>query len=230
MLFDTRGCLLSQPLKFPSSYGDSAADTSRHVVNLNGVGSEHLSQFFTKDGEIRHPDLIGYVDEKGNPWDERDFSVDQWLALWVACSLYWPSLRMMMFAKLRERMLRVGDGSFINPMMIASIKRTYRKQNWFYDLAFLIQALAFKYLPFRWSDSKTWFESSSNNSGDYLNWFVAGPLFALRTNTFTLSMRFCLKLIPKERVIERVSTYFRDEPNAEFVLNAYNNAIKEVYS
>lgn len=231
MYFDWRGTLISEkdPVGDPGRLGDSAANTSRYVVKTDSpVHGAILQHFFTDQGEVRHPELDGFVDAKGESWGVDDFSVDQWLPLWVACSLFQPVLRERMFRRLCRRVLRIGDGSFINAMILASIKRTYKKQNWFYDLAFLGHAYISK-LPFRWSDSSHSFESSKESSADYLNWFIAGPLFAHRTNSFTWTMKRSLKVISKERIKERVAHYCDSEPNSAWLLSLYDSVIDEVY-
>ncbi len=235
MYFDDKELLISDTSKFPGSHGDSCVETSTYIVISKNFAdnANRLGQFFVGDENVRHPKLNGYVDEKGDSWGTDDFSVDQWLALWVACTLYVPGGASVMFRQLCRSYARVGDGSFINLITFATIRRAWGNASWFWDLAFLLHA-NFSLLPFRFSDSKwrdkKWpFESSSNHSADYKNWFLAGPLYAHRTNSFTWIMREAMLVIDRAKMKEKIRSYYEKEINSAFMVSLWENAIDEVY-
>jgi hypothetical protein len=228
MYLDNTRLLISETSEFPGSHGDSCANTSRDTVLMKGLQSEKLHYFFTEEGQLRHPSLYKYVDEKGNSWSYDDFSVDQWVPLYIACSLYQPHLASYLLRHLKLNWYRTGDGKYINPLVYSSIKRGTSCHAWYWDLPILAQALILKLIPFRWSDSEKRFESARGSSADYLNWFMV-IIFAVRTNTVTWPVRLAMKVIGAQKMLDRVESYCLNEPNSDWILEAYEIGIKEVW-
>lgn len=233
MKFDDLNLLVSEIGEAPAIYGDSAANSARHQILTNGALSHTLTLFFNYEGlEVRHPYLDGYVSDKGESWGADDFSVDQWLPLFIACMLLEPLLAKRMLENFLNRKYRVGDGSFPNLLMVSAIKRAARRYSFISDLPILLHAL-FSYFPFRWSDADglKWYQRiqrSTDSTSDYLN-FLMCLLQGYKTNTVTVSLWLAKIIIGKNRMKRKIASYFAKEPNSEFIIEAYFKAIDSIF-
>lgn len=227
MRFDDDLLLVSEVSSYPGSHGDSCANTARFQILTNGPTAHVLNKFFVNEGQVRHPSLYGYVSDKGESWSYDDFSVDQWIPLFIATMLYEPILAKRMLVKLVENKWRVGDGTLINVMFISIFARAARKSSWFKDLPILIHALG-TLIPWRWSDADKRIESSEGSSADYLNWFLS-VMYAHRTKSNTLSIKLSKLIITETKLLAKIKDYCRIEPDGEWLVALYETSIKEVY-
>lgn len=206
----------------PGSIGDSCAETSRFVTIsiVSGVNPNiDLKAFVTEKGPLRHPDTI---------WREDDTSGDQVFPLIAASCLTQPELCSKIIKQIKDAGYKTGNGDFITPGMLGQIRRAENKKLLaISDIPLLIQALLFK-VPFRWSDSKKKFESSEGSSGDYLN-FINAIAFAKAKGNITLPMKLTMKLISKEKCLEMVKHYYRNEQESQFLIDLYSKALDVIY-
>ncbi len=227
MYLDDKLLVISETSPFPGSHGDSCANTARWQVLSNGPLPHCLTHFFVEGGQVRHPKLEHYEDDKGVRWGVTDFSVDQWIALFVACMLFQPLLAKRMLLRLEEDRNRVGDGSFPNLLMVSCIRRAARNQSWVSDLPILFHAI-FSRFPWRWGDSKKAIEQSTDSSADYLNWFMC-IAYAHKTKSNTLSIKLSKLIISKSKMLTKATEYLETEPNSAWLLDHWSESIKEVY-
>lgn len=202
------GCVVLEQCGFPGNIGDSCAESARLENLLWKLGHREmcdLSKFITTGGTIRHPD---------SPWREDDTSSDQEMPLWIALK------NKMQFAnaeivkqRTKARWWKTGNGDFINPMYYCLLN------NWKMALELIVRAqIKALNLPYRWSDSKKWFEKSDGHSADYLNLFHVG-LEVPREDR---------KELPKEVILKKIKEYYLPEPNP-FVLEYYEEAIMRLW-
>jgi hypothetical protein len=222
MFFDsTYGYIELNQCERPGSIGDSLAETGRYITLAYVIGDNpqiNLAPFVTDIGLLRHPD---------SPWRENDISSDQASPFLAAANLTQPSLADITISRIKKAGWKTGNGDYVSTGLLANIKRIEgSKIQWLYDLSFLGQAIIFK-LPFRWSDSKKWFERSSGSSSDYLN-FINGLLFAKVKNKFTWPCKIALKMVGKDTIIEKIHEYYKPEPNSQWLLDVYKKALEKL--
>lgn len=206
---------------FPGNVGDSCAETSRWDNLLFKLGFSspfNLSQFFTESGMVRHPSLINFIDAKGNSWGEDDFSSDQAAPLFLACLNRPHTLHLANRVKqiVHENSWwgRSGNGDLVTPKFNALLNN----RQWLLNLGVRGQAIAFK-LPFRWSDSANKFEEMGDSSADYLNHFH----YALEVP------QHLRRLISKEKMLEKIASYYEKEPNSKELVDLYHTAILTIW-
>ena len=213
MRTDGWGFIISETSGSPSNMGDSCAETAR-LAHLNQrLGwpyNENLDKFRTDIGYVRHPSPELPLD-----WRESDFSSDQALPLYLA----YRSIRYQFYAEEMKETIkragwRTGNGTLVNPLFFSLLVG----KRWLINLAVAGQSLIFK-IPFRWSDSKKKFESTSEASGDYLNWFHAS-LYA---------SPWARRLVPPSVMIQKLEHYYRNEPNSKELINLYKRVIEKEY-
>lgn len=198
----------------PGCYGDSCANTSRFLLleSLTGNFRPDLAAFRTELGYLRHPE---------SPWREDDMTSDQCFPLLAGLIVSNPQLAEE--AKLRLRN-KTGNGDLSSPSLMALCRDLHL------TLALLnaLAAILFK-LPYRWSDSKRKLEKIDNdqNAGDYLNWFATVNFLHLAG--YHKCARIARLGVSKETVSKKIHFYFRNEPNVDWVLNAYDAAIDIIY-
>ncbi len=211
MHYDELGLIVSDTSGVPSCYGDSAAETSREerLKQILGLQSTayRLAHFRTATGYVRHPSPAMPKD-----WRETDFSSDQAFPLYLA--LRHAGLQMADEMKERIKLIggRTGNGDPIAPFLWAALIDSKLLMSFFC----IVSALFFC-VPFRWSDSKNWFESSADATGDYLNYFHALP--------------YCYwwaRWIRGKTILAKVTAYYKNESNTEELLGLYAQAIKKV--
>lgn len=211
------------PVGDPGRTGDSLAETSRYVTIAYVIGDDpkiNLVHFVTDKGCLRHPN---------SPWREEDCSGDQSFPLIAASCLTQPELCSKVIKQIRDSGNRTGNGDLITPGMRGQIRRAENKKLLaISDIPLLIQALLFK-VPFRWSDSKKRLESSKEASGDYLN-FINALAFAKAKGKITLPMKLAMKLISKQKCLDMVVHYYRNEQNSQGLIDLYKKALDNIYA
>ena len=194
---------------FIPNRGDSMANTSRwvHLETILRISATHhqLAQFVSPTGYLRHPSKIMPKD-----WCESDSSTDQCLPFYIAAR-YDESQQM--YDRIKAAGWRTGNGDLISPLFYAILNNS----QWKIDLCILGQIALFS-IPYRWSDSKKWFESSKDSSADFLNWFHCLPL----------ASSWVKKLINKNHVRAKIQMYFFGEPRVYWLLDLYDKAIEKV--
>lgn len=224
MYIDNYGTISMEQCEFPGSIGDSAAESGRYAVlayiNGNFQSGIKLQAFLTPSGVIRHPQ---------SPWGVSDTSTDQIVPLIAASTLLEPKITDTIIQQIKDNGYKVSNGNLINPGVLANIKRhTGSTFQSVYDIAFLGQAFMFK-LPFRWSESKHWFEKTEGSSSDYLN-FTNGLLLAKIRGGLTFPQKLTLKLIKKEEILQKIKNYYKPEPNSEWLIKEYEQALEKLYN
>lgn len=225
MRTDQYGLILMEQTGFPGNVGDSCAETFRYALLKQFLGQplpeeevlKAISNTETTRGFLRHPT---------SPWRENDFSGDQWLPRFLAITPFKPFCAQMMIVRLGVDGYRTGNGDPIAPILYAAVKRFgNNNQPTFFDVALLIQVPLFL-LPFRWSESRGWFESNKDSSADYLNWFIY--LVHCEIHGHSLWSKLSKRWMNPKRLIEKVTQYYKVEPNA-FVVPLYEQAVKRMW-
>jgi hypothetical protein len=178
---------------WPGSVGDSMAETSRLDI-LAPKFATNLAAFQTAGGFLRHPTLLGYVGEHGDSWGIDDTSSDQLLPFVLALNLSASWFKIP------------GTKTICSPGLFFAVRGMWRSFAWTVRAQNLIFAL-----PYRWSDSKKWFEKSSGSSADYLNYFVS--IVFLR--------RMGIWIDPRPETEEKIRSYYASEPNSAWLLDEY---------
>lgn len=202
MIIDEYGCLLREqnPPWDPGRLGSSCADTARyqHLQDILGEGpfNVNLYAFKTDKGFVDHPKSI---------WREDKFNSDSALPLFLATknTLLGGSLQFYL------KDLKTGDGKWISPGLYFLLHDNTIELK----ASLLIQAMLFK-LPYRWSDSKKWFERTTDNSGDYLNYIH-------------LALHVRKSFVSKKVLKQKVRDYWLPkEPNINWLIDMYDKAIE----
>jgi hypothetical protein len=198
---------------WPSSVGDSCAETSRAFV-LGDLRLEKLDlvNFVAEVGYVRHPSLA-----KLDGWDYKDFTSDQALPLILGFdhkmpALYWRTA----------------------PSKLASPGVMFAARNWWAALGLvnLVQAALFKFVPYRYSDDERlrWFERivrTDDQYADHLNWFVV--VYFLHKKGYHRLVRANVALVDRMDLLRRVNGYYSPEPNSEWIRKLYADASLEAY-
>lgn len=182
--------------------GDACAENARIVhlqIRLIRPTDIPLQLFRTALGYVRHPD---------SPWRENDMSSDQLLPLYLCYKQLYQSLGYEMFDRIERAKWHTGNGDIVSPGFYAFLK----DWQWLVDANVLAQALILN-LPYRWSDSKKWFEKTG--SADFLNWIHAA----------FYAPHLVREFISKKTLKEKVASYYAPEPNSQFLIDLYNTAI-----
>lgn len=186
--------------------GDSMANTARwfHLKWLVDGDSETrvLENFITEKGYVRHPSP-----QMPDDWKESDIPTDQCLPLFLG---FRGHGKFVMLDRIRKAGWRTGNGDLVSPAFYAILT----DRAWLLGLALAAQLLIFR-LPVRWSDSKRNLELSANSSADVLNFIHA----LLSTKSIVN------KFVDKLWLMEKIQSYFRNEPNSEFLIDFYRRAI-----
>lgn len=209
MKFDKYHTIEMEQCGAPGNTGDSMAETSR-VAKISAIGPPpwhrpDLMAFVTERGFIRHPD---------SPWREDDMTSDQMVPFYLASRERFPNLKKLIESRLKAAGWRTGNGDLISPVFWSILKRK-RTMTVF---CLWTQAKLFKF-PWRWSDSKKWFEKTEGSSGDYLNWFIIALLVPKEAK----------KYIKREVLWQKIQDYYKPEPNCEWVLDLYAVALQRFY-
>lgn len=193
---------------FSANRGDSMANTSRceHLFQILKSSAIALDQFITYKGYVRHPSEHMPLD-----WRETDSPSDQCLPFYIAANTFKKD---EMFARIKKAGWKTGNGDLVSPIFFAVLKDS----TWMLNLALVGQLAIFK-LPIRWSDSKHSLELSANSSADVLNWFHAS----------CMASPWVRKLVSKDWIKEKITAYFKDEPNSSWLVELYKQAIDIVY-
>lgn len=220
MILDEDNLIEMEQCSFPGNIGDSCAETSRFVI-LSQLVKDHnfeidLNDFLTPIGVLRHPD---------SPWLENDTSFDQVMPLIIAGMLTDITVANKAKAFIKKDGYKTGNGDLVPPSYLPVIMRN-SKFNFIFDIIVILQSLLFL-LPYRWSDSKKKLEPMQGSSADYLN-FVMILAFAKLTNTVTLPLKIAQKLTPKDKILEKIKSYYAPEPNA-FIVSYYQEALEKIF-
>lgn len=212
--FDENGLIISDsgggaP---PGSYGDSMAETGRYfclfrAANPNvELDQSVLARFKTSTGSyVRHPSLILYnLDKSWLP------SSDQMLPYFLACP---RAEQEKIFDSIMNAGWRTPDGNIGLPTLIATaFSRQLGRAIWQTDWPVLLEAMILRFLPFRWSDDKKWFERASLSATckDYLNFAIL--LLTIDKKDDTMITWLARKVISPEDTLKAVVEYYKDEP------------------
>lgn len=213
MFIDEYGCMAMEQTSFPGNIGDSAAESGRleHLRMLLGdyVAVTNLENFVTELGYVRHPTAPP-------DWREKDFSGDQALPLFLAWRRGTNFTRAeQMLRRIKRDGWRTGNGDLVSPGFWAIMN----DRNTLLVTTVAAQALLFKF-PYRWSDSKKWFEKSEGSSGDYLNWI----------HLAVYCPRWIRRLVNAEVLKQKIREYYKPEPNSEWVIEKYDQVIARYWS
>lgn len=214
MKFDTLGLILSETSPPPGCYGDSMAETARYV-NIHtflgyAVEIEHLKQFETETGYVRHP---------LSPWREDDMVTDQLMPYFIAARF---GLKNRVYEHIDDAGFRTGNGDLVSPLFYAILTESPKLA----AFALLAQWAIFR-IPFRWSDSKKRFESNADSSADYLNWLQG--LMWLHYKDLYLP-KYVVYWTNGDKIVERIRHYYQDEPNSEYLVRRYVHVVEAIYA
>lgn len=205
MIFDSYGCIVMDGPD-PGHLGDSCAETSRWVCLGGELDSKILEQFISHHGYLRHPDAPYGPPRSLHSWRESDMSSDQLLPLLMAAQKINPMLAETIKARLQSTWM-VGPGHIAPPALLAL---AYGNLWWFKQLTQL-QTYIFK-IPWRWSDSKKWFERTEGSSADFLNYFIS--IVYLKRHGIVVKYDV-------EKVREKIVSYYANQVNSDWVVAKY---------
>lgn len=210
MIIDSYQCIQMEQTNWPGNIGDSAAETGRYA-HLRMLLGEYqldvnLNAFTTILGYVRHPT---------SPWREEDFSSDQATPLYLALQKYGNPEHDRMKRLVKNAGWKTGNKTLITPGFWAILN----DQTWLLDLTIVAQELIFA-LPYRWSDSKKWFERTTDNSGDYMN-FIHMSVHA---------HKWVRWLVSKEVLKQKVREYYKPEVNNQWIVDLYDQVIEKYWS
>lgn len=214
MKIDELGCLVMEHSSPEGNLGDSCAESSRldHMNYLLGKSPQcNLTKFVTITGYVRHP----LVPES---WKEKDFSSDQALPLLLCFKMknHWNGLYAdQMRSRIMANYWRTGNNNFVSPGLFAELIGC----KWLRAFFLLVQMLLFKF-PYRWSDSKKWFESTDGSSGDYLNFIHLG----------VHAPKWVRRLVSKSMLKQKVSDYYAPEPKSDWLIKIYDEFIEKYFT
>lgn len=212
MITDQYKTLVMEHCSFPGNIGDSCAETGRYKHLLDTVeefGLEvDLNAFITEEGFVRHP-TAPEKDDHGDSWRETDFSSDQALPLFLGGK---GSITRIVGERIKAAGYKTGNGDFVSPIFFALLTGRF----WLVDLCIIGQLIAFA-LPWRWSDQYNRFEEMKESSADYLN-FIHAAIYA---------HPWIKKLLPKNKLKQKIRDYYQVEPNSEFLIALYDRVIDE---
>jgi hypothetical protein len=197
MIIDELGTVVMEQSGHPGNTGDSMAETSR--LFILGDRRVNLHPFITEQGWVRHPNT---------PWREPDMSNDQLLPWVLATQLATTPYFNFNAYKIR------GSSTWLQPGTICAMRGWYSMLN----IINCLQGYALKCLPYRWSDSKKWFERTDDHSADYLNYTIVFLFLAQTNRPATLS-------IHPDLIMQKIKRYYRPEPNSEWVVQNYEKML-----
>lgn len=237
MLWDMYPTLIMEYGSPPGIYGDACAETGRYYSLVNYLASigistpnvpditKSLNNFRTDAGYIRHP-LVPLA------WRETDFSEDQWVPLFIASKESGvkvagsnTSMSDEMNFRLSDAGWKTGNGDLIHPGTLGTLLRANGKANFVADLPMLVGLIITRYIPIRWSDSKKWFESSGDNSGDYLN-LIHQVMYAETTKTGTLTTKLIKYLFRFCDLQGKIGSYYKNE--SPWIQDMYRPALEKL--
>ena len=221
MKIDELGCLVSETCDYPGNIGDSCAETSRYAV-LTPSTAVKLDQFRSATGYLRHPNAPDGPPVSLNSWRESDFSGDQATPLLMAYDLQNESLASEMRTRLKST-FKTGNGNLIQPGLFCLIF----KLDMLLAFTLLVQAAIFLF-PYRWSDSTKSFEKSEGSSADYLNWLVC--LSYLHRKGSASLVRIVRGTVSASVLTTEITSYYKNEPNSDWLIQAYSSAISDIYN
>lgn len=216
MKYDNLNCVIRERYAdgHLANLGDSCAETSRLVILGDYYKSNGLFHFLSPftTGYLRHPQLAGV-----DGWNEADFSNDQLLPFLMALDLRYP----VTGSQVRRDCLI--DGGVIpgtkTKIQLATgflLSRSYRLLN----IVNIVQG-ALLLLPFRVADGGK-IERAEGQVQDYLNMIATYVYLRRRGVWATLPAS-------RERCMKAVRKYYLEgedaEPNADWIVRAYENAL-----
>lgn len=218
MFFDDYGAINMEQVPYPGSIGDSCAETCRYNL-LYGLTHEQLYSFYqlfvTRNGYLRHP-------EAPAGWREDDFSSDQAIPLYILFSEYgMKDLTDEFERRLREAGWKTGNGDYVSLLFISAAYRARGEQNSLTDLPILLQAIALRFLPYRWNEVTKSLEHTDGSSCDWLNYYHL--LLQARRRGHTIASKLARWLTPHSMIMEKVRDYYSPEPNSKAVIDGYAN-------
>lgn len=202
----------------PGRTADSAAETGRYITLKAVIGDTviiNLKPLVTDKEILRHPNCIWH-----------DAPSDTVAPLLAAASIIDPETEQKILVLIKDN--KTPNGNVISPGLWAERRRIEgKKLLWASDLVILGQALLFK-LPYRWSDSKKTFEKTSGSSADYLNYINYIALAKVKDKKLNLVLKLALKLTGKANILEKIQSYYKPEPNSQWILDLYKKVIEEL--
>jgi hypothetical protein len=155
-----------RPAGDAGNLGDSCAETTRYYLVAGCTFGDLelvIKNFVTPKGYVRHP---------ASPWREDDFTSDQLLPLYILFDEYGiPYERERIEKRVKEAGWKTGNGDYLSFLFISVFYRAHGRANFFTDLPILLQAIAFRWLPYRWNEATRSFERTDGSSCDWLNYY-----------------------------------------------------------
>jgi hypothetical protein len=200
MYFDTHGAIVMEQNApdDPGRFGDSCAETGRYFHLHDGVHPV-LRIFVTPTGYVRHPEA---------PWREDDFSGDQAVPFYLAAD---PLLREEFEERVKAAGWKTGNGDYLALIWISIFYQAKGKQSWLTDLPILAQAFWLRFFSWTYDDGVA----------DHLNFFHV--LLQAKRSGHTITSRIASWLMPHARFMRAIETYYKPEPNSQWVIDAYRN-------
>jgi hypothetical protein len=181
------GMIEMEQCAWPGSVGDSMAETSRYAI-LTGAKLDQW-KFRALGCYCRHQSVQALPG-----WDVSDTSNDQLLPFILATGITgaWNKIPC--------------TKTIVSPGVYFAIRGMWKA----FALTVKAQNLIFA-LPYRWSDSKKWFEKTVGSSADYLNYFVS--IVFLR--------RMGIVVEPRPETMDKIKSYYEKEPNSSWLIEEY---------
>ncbi len=229
MKIDRYGTLITDE-EYPGCVGDSCANTARQFILELFIPKElrsnlDLKIFRTERGYVRHPEAPSGPPVSKDDWREVSFTSDQALPLLMAYDLSEHPLygsEMKKFCRFKtapKKFSAPGVFSFCFGL------------NWLLFFFTVLQAFIFM-IPYRWSDDnrmagKWWkVEKSEGSSADYLNYVATAAWFHLKE--MRLRAYFLVWLAGEEKCRLKISSYFRPEPNSNWIVKSFFTATDQI--
>ncbi len=205
------GAIELEQVERPGSIGDSFPESARYEHLKQLLGNYKLEcnfdQFITPLGYVRHPDVP-------DDWKEKDTSSDVLTVPFIMFKRMQDPRADEMKKRIKSAGYKTGNGDFVSLGFFAELTESNLLRN----CGVLSQIAIFK-LPYRWSDSKKWFERTESSSGDYLN-FIHVAVY---------TPKWVRRLINPDQLLQKVRDYYKPEPNSEEVIDLYAKVIKQYW-
>jgi len=224
MILDKNGLIImEQDNTLAGNTGDSCAETSRMVTLQMILGlpiKSNTSLFLTNNGVTRYP----------STWAPSDTSSDQVIPLLPALS---TAGRLIVLHQVYSAGIRTGNGELATWPLICQLMRSIEtKGQTADDLCLVLQALVF-ILPIAFNPQATinpltWFIRNVNQTANYLN-FINMLAFAKMQNPTILS-KLAMKLCKQSTALAAVQSYYKPEPNSQWLIDLYIQALPKIWS
>ncbi len=241
MIFDEYGLIRMEKDGLPGDIGDSCAETFRYFhlrALLEPAAKEDnnirksvllaMTNVRTNIGYLRHP-LAPEKDDKGANWREPGFSHDQFKAMYMALRAFgFTGFTGEAERRIKSNWYRTGDNNLIHPSYFTYSKRAHGRQNNMSDFPLIAQAYLLLKVKKRWNDEKKELEETKDSSCDWLNFFQM--LIQAEMLGHTKYSQKAKEMVTPIQVIEKISSYYASQPNSEWIVSCYDQAVKKVWA